>query len=147
MTFSFSDYTNSTTFTRSLGNPLSPGYAILGLLGETGEVLEVLGFNNELFDCPDTLAGHLTDAEMLKKEVRTGKTPAPHVTVCDKTNAMKELGDVLWYLNTLALSLGFTLEEVALLNVEKLQKRHIRETEAQAEWLEIQEHENDGKHS
>jgi NTP pyrophosphatase (non-canonical NTP hydrolase) len=124
MTYSFSDYTNDTTFTRELGNPISPGYAILGLLGETGEVLEAAGFYDDLFDCPDTLVGHLMDAENMKKDVRTGKTKAPQVELYDKTDVKKELGDVLWYLNTLALSLGFTLEEVALLNVEKLQKRH-----------------------
>lgn len=124
MTYSFNDYTNATAFTRDLGNPLSAGYAILGLLGETGEVLDAAGFYDELFDCPDTLAGHLMDAENLKKEIRTGNAKAPQVKLYDKTNIKKELGDVLWYLNTLALSLGFTLEEVALLNVDKLQTRH-----------------------
>jgi NTP pyrophosphatase (non-canonical NTP hydrolase) len=124
MTYSFSDYTNDTSFTRELGNPLSPGYAILGLLGETGEVLEATGFYDDIFDCPDSLVGHLKDAEHIKKEVRTGKVEAPQIKLFDKTPTMKEMGDVLWYLNTLALSLGFTLEEVALLNVEKLQKRH-----------------------
>ena len=124
MTYSFSDYTNDTAFTRELGNPIDAGYALLGLLGETGEVLEATGFYNDLFDCPDTLVGHLMDAENLKKEVRAGIAKAPKIDRTDTTNIRKELGDVLWYLNTLALSLGFTLEEIACLNVEKLQKRH-----------------------
>ncbi len=38
----------------------------------------------------------------------------------------KEIGDVLWYLSTLANDLGFTLEEVALVNIEKLNSRKER---------------------
>ena len=34
-----------------------------------------------------------------------------------------ELGDVLWYVATLAHDIGFTLEQVAMLNYFKLQKR------------------------
>lgn len=120
MTYSFSNYTNDTAFTRELGNPISPGYAILGLLGETGEMLEAAGFYDNLFDCPDTLMGHLIDAELLKKDVRTGQAKAPDLQINDNAKLQLELGDVLWYLNTLALSLGFTLEEVAQVNVEKL---------------------------
>ena len=128
MTYSFSDYTKDTQFSRELGNPITPGYAILGLLGETGEMLEEAGFYDDLFDHPDTLAGHLMDAEYFKKEVRTGEAKAPKVNLYT-TNLKKELGDVLWYLNTLALTLGFTLEEVALINVDKLQKRHAQSYE------------------
>lgn len=124
MTYSFSDYTNDTTFTRELGNPLTPGYAILGLLGETGEMLEAVGFYDDLFDCPNTLAGHLMDAEHMKKEVRTGKAKAPQIKLYDTTNVTREMGDVLWYLNTLALCFGLTLEEVARVNVDKLKARH-----------------------
>ncbi len=36
----------------------------------------------------------------------------------------KELGDVLWYLSTLSNNLGITLEDVALTNLKKIQKRH-----------------------
>jgi NTP pyrophosphatase (non-canonical NTP hydrolase) len=40
-----------------------------------------------------------------------------------------ELGDVLWYLSVLANRLGLTLEEVALLNIEKRQHRKASGTE------------------
>ncbi len=39
-------------------------------------------------------------------------------------NAIKdELGDVLWYLTMLGQELGFTLEEIATTNIEKLASR------------------------
>lgn len=36
----------------------------------------------------------------------------------------KELGDVLWYLSDVCSKFGFSLEEVAALNVDKLNKRY-----------------------
>lgn len=42
----------------------------------------------------------------------------------DTRNAIKdELGDVLWYLAMLGQELGFTLEEIATNNIEKLASR------------------------
>ncbi|MEZ4102976.1 MAG: MazG nucleotide pyrophosphohydrolase domain-containing protein [Candidatus Paceibacterota bacterium] len=38
----------------------------------------------------------------------------------------KEIGDVLWYLSALSNDLGFTLEEVAEKNLEKLKSRQER---------------------
>ena len=40
---------------------------------------------------------------------------------CDKIG--NELGDVLWYLSVLANEIGLTLEEVAILNIEKRKQR------------------------
>jgi NTP pyrophosphatase (non-canonical NTP hydrolase) len=40
-----------------------------------------------------------------------------------KRRAFKELGDVLYYLSVTAHELGFSLEEIAAANVEKLAKR------------------------
>ena len=40
----------------------------------------------------------------------------------------KELGDVLWYINYLAVKLDIPLKDVAAANIEKLQSRKERST-------------------
>lgn len=42
----------------------------------------------------------------------------------DKNHLAKELGDVAWYLALSADALGFTLEEVLEMNIEKLRRRY-----------------------
>lgn len=42
----------------------------------------------------------------------------------DLNHIKKELGDVLWFLRCYTASLGFTLEEVATANIEKLKARY-----------------------
>ena len=42
----------------------------------------------------------------------------------DTDKLIEELGDVLWYCAELASGLGISLEDVALINVEKLKKRY-----------------------
>lgn len=64
-------------------------------------------------------------AEKIKKAWRD-ETPL------DCVGAAKELGDVLWYVAAAARDLGFTLEEVAQLNIEKLHSRRARGTLAGA---------------
>lgn len=73
-------------------------YPLLGLLGETGEL-----------------------AEKFKKLVRDKNgvfDDIEHVGLFQK-----EVGDVLWYTNRLALALGSTLRDVARQNVDKLLSR------------------------
>ena len=53
-------------------------------------------------------------AEKVKKHVRDG-------TSLDELK--KELGDVLWYLASIASDLNISLNDIALTNVEKLQSR------------------------
>lgn len=83
------------------GKILTKGYTrqvenTLGLVGEAGEV-----------------------AEKLKKSFRDN-------AVLDKEDMMKELGDVLFYVAALANLYGGTLQEVAELNVSKLESRQKR---------------------
>lgn len=74
-------------------------YPIMGLVGELGEVAE----KYKKFLRGDEGSG-FQNAELMKKE----------------------LGDVLWYLTSLADDLGFTLEDVAQTNVDKLSSRKER---------------------
>lgn len=43
-----------------------------------------------------------------------------------KSEIAKEIGDVLWYCATLAHDIGYTLEDVGNINVEKLRSRKER---------------------
>lgn len=74
--------------------------SVLGLVGESGEV-----------------------AEKLKKILRDhgGK-----ITEDDKQAIAHELGDVLWYLARLADLSGYSLDQVAEMNLEKLSSRKAR---------------------
>lgn len=57
-------------------------------------------------------------SEKVKKLIRDG--------VLDKPLAVKELGDVLWYLTRSANELGYSLLDVAQINVIKLHDRQNR---------------------
>lgn len=75
-------------------------YPTLGMAGEAGEV-----------------------ADKVKKIIRDNDL---QFTQDKKTEIIKEVGDVLWYCATLSHDLGFTLEEVAQTNVDKLRSRKDR---------------------
>jgi NTP pyrophosphatase (non-canonical NTP hydrolase) len=76
-------------------------YPALKLAGEAGEVSEKVG--KRLRDAD----GDFSDPEW-------------------KLAMKKELGDVLWYVSAFAHGLGFTLEDVADTNLEKLASRMSR---------------------
>jgi NTP pyrophosphatase (non-canonical NTP hydrolase) len=57
-------------------------------------------------------------SEKIKKLIRDGKL--------DKPLAAKELGDVLWYVTRSANELGYTLTDIAEINIVKLLDRQER---------------------
>ena len=70
-------------------------YPALGLAGEAGEV-----------------------ADKVKKIIRDGRDDAEY-----RHQIAKEIGDVLWYCATLADDLGYSLQQIAEMNMYKLQAR------------------------
>lgn len=73
----------------------------------------VLGINGE--------AGEV--AEKVKKIIRDKNGV---ISDEDKKELAKEIGDVLWYLAVFAHDLGFTFDQVAIGNIEKLKSRKAR---------------------
>ena len=60
-------------------------------------------------------------AGKLAKAIRAGTAP-------DTEAAAKELGDTLWQLAAAAGELGYTLQDIALMNLDKLYERKLRGT-------------------
>lgn len=76
-------------------------YPALGLSGEAGEA-----------------------ADKVKKWWRNqGATCSQSYTDDQCKELAKEIGDVLWYVSGMAFELGYTLEDIAQMNVEKLTDR------------------------
>ncbi len=92
---------------QAIGTALNPKrdfnalmYRTLGLVGEAGEV-----------------------AEKMKKVLRDKESK---MNSQDKEDLIKELGDVLWYLQALADILEVPLSEIAEKNLEKIHSRKKR---------------------
>lgn len=75
-------------------------YPALGMAGEAGEV-----------------------ADKVKKVIRDNNS---QFTEEKKREIAKEIGDVLWYCAVLAHDIGFSLEEVGRMNIDKLKSRQKR---------------------
>lgn len=76
------------------GEPVPVTVCALGLVGEAGEV-----------------------ADLLKKQLWHGRFVQP-------AEFARELGDVLWYVQALANLFGFSLSEIAQMNIDKLKHRY-----------------------
>lgn len=68
--------------------------SVMGLCGESGEVIDIV-------------KKHLAQGHELNKE-----------------KMIEELGDVAWYLAEAATALNVSLEEILIMNIEKLKKRY-----------------------
>ena len=96
------------------GPGLSPNeYQRLALRTASKESMEnpilngVLGLGGETGECEDMLKKHLFQGHEL-----------------DKTKMAKELGDVAWYLALTAYAIGYSLEDIFRMNIEKLRARY-----------------------
>lgn len=84
-------------------------YPALGLAGEAGEV-----------------------CDKIKKIIRDGgyenidQFDGLWVTGEQGKEIAKEIGDVFWYLSVLAYELGYSLEDIARINIDKLRDRQKR---------------------
>ena len=78
-------------------------YPTLGLSGEAGEV-----------------------AEKVKKNIRKSKFGSFEFYGNELDDIAKEIGDVLWYLSALSSDIGYSLEDIAQMNMEKLKSRQER---------------------
>ena len=67
---------------------------VMGLCGESGEVIDIV-----------------------KKHIA-------HNHELNKDHLAKELGDVAWYLAETATALGYSLEDIFKMNIDKLKKRY-----------------------
>lgn len=76
-------------------------YPTIGLAGEAGEV-----------------------SDKVKKVLRDKGGDFSDADTCREI--AKEIGDVLWYCAALSHDIGYTLEEVAQMNIEKLHSRKVR---------------------
>ena len=79
----------------TIGHPIV--YCALGLTGEAGEV-----------------------SDKVKKMYRDNNGELDRKTICE---LVLELGDVLWYIANFAHELGFSLDDVANINYNKLKRR------------------------
>ena len=98
----FDEYNKLAASTDKYPVSVKPWIYALGLTGEAGEV-----------------------ADKLKKQYRDNGGVISNEA---KVELVKELGDVMWYITRLAASLGYSLCEVASMNVEKLRSRAERGT-------------------
>jgi NTP pyrophosphatase (non-canonical NTP hydrolase) len=98
----FDEYQNQAMTTAKLsGDELKDiMHWVLGIAGESGEI-----------------------AEKVKKIIRDKQGVFSEE---DKTELAKEIGDVLWYLATLAHQLGVSFDDVAATNLDKLKSRKER---------------------
>ncbi len=87
-------YDYQASATLTLGPDRNPLMMALGVGGEAGEVLEI---------------------------IKKGNRPGREV---DVVHLKEEIGDVLWYLAVLADYYDLDLEEIAVENLEKLEKRY-----------------------
>lgn len=111
-------------------------YMFYNLLGEVGELVEKMDGYVMSMGLAD-LSGRLAIFGRLAKTIR--KEPESWVTACElkeyelhkdlmpkNTDIQKECGDILWQLAGLCTVMGWSLEDIARMNLKKLASRQKR---------------------
>lgn len=94
----FTEYQERANATAIYAEAYKIMYPTLGLAGEAGEV-----------------------ADKVKKIIRDGLSLAD-----EKEGIAKELGDVLWYIAAVTRDIGYSLDDIAKMNIDKLEGRKER---------------------
>jgi NTP pyrophosphatase (non-canonical NTP hydrolase) len=132
--YSFQQYHNETEFTRNSpdSNHNTIGYALLGLIGEVGEVVQSLDiYDVEITSEDENAAIKLLlefqalaeKIETLKKRIRNQQTPVLAEVGFIPEELTEEMGGVYWYLNNLATQAGLSMATVAEANKALLKRR------------------------
>lgn len=96
----FKEYQTQALSTKIYPNNMKVVYPLIGLSGEVGEL-----------------------AEKIKKTIRDNNSV---FTDEIKNEIKKEIGDILWYLASIADDLGITLNDAAECNINKILSRYNR---------------------
>lgn len=97
----FDEYTKRALATAQFDPSLGLIYPALGIAGESGEFVD-----------------------KIKKEVRNnGRRFGSEMPEESRVALAKELGDILWYINQASQQLGYSLKQIASINIEKLEDR------------------------
>ena len=100
------------------GVPVQPYSFAAYAMARLGEQREITSPENRMSLAALGLAGEAGEyIELIKKHLFHGKD-------LDREKAVKELGDVLWYVMFAADSIGSSLDEVARVNDAKLRERY-----------------------
>ena len=107
--------------------------AILGLVGESGELADKFkkikrlkeGFD-EYWNLKYEIKQNNLRAFQIPFTSWLDKKAEESSLSCSPKDFAKELGDILWYINSCAYILGYTLEEIAEMNIKKLEDRNNR---------------------
>lgn len=105
-TMNINDYSNQALKT------LTPGHAYGDITPDL--MAQILGLSDE-------------SGEVLSKVKKLIRDKQGVMNDDDKKEIIKEIGDVLWYVNSVSHLLGYTLDEVAHMNIEKLASRKERD--------------------
>lgn len=111
------------------GTMLGLSYCLHKLAGEAGEANEHFGKaqrDDMLFTLINSrpIIGSTSEDDCVLVSITIR-----NLTEMRRINLIKEVGDVLWYLSAICNELGISLQEAAVMNLEKLASRQARDTQ------------------